>query len=190
MIFIGFTTSLKADSPLTSTDLTKGYETSKWVIEAKANNGAITNGIMEFLANKGDIGEKVATICQLGWGENAGLNASQFMLYLMENKKVETQTGDDYCCVAYLSALGNYFDANDALKDAEKAVKMNPKSFTVQIIRALIQAQALMDSPSNWCQVYKVCDEVRNNKSLKQDLAAASVAGIFDYINIYKEECK
>lgn len=112
------------------------------------------------------------------------------MLYLMENKKVETQTGDDYCCVAYLSALGNYFDVNDALKDAEKAVKMNPKSFTVQIIRALIQAQALMDSPSNWCQVYKVCDEVRNNKSLKQDLAAASVAGIFDYINIYKEECK
>jgi len=181
-------TTLKADSPLTSTDLSKGYEANKWVVEAKANS-LITDKMSQFLIGKGSLGEKLAVICTLGWGENAAMNAYNFSVYLTKKKPTSKRTGDDYCCLAYLQALGNYFDVKEAKMTAEFAVDKNPESFGCNIIFALIKAQEHLHN-NTWCDVFKVCEAVRTNTNLKQDMKPEAVKGIFDYINIYKEECK
>lgn len=180
---------VKADSPLTSTNLSLGYESSTWVQEASTGNGLITDKMVKFLAGKGDLGEKLALICKLGWGDNAATNAFEFSSYLMKNKPAQKRTGDDYCCLAYLQALGNYFDVKDAGYTAELAVEKNPNSFCCNIIFALIKAQEHLHN-NTWCDVFKVCEAVRTNSSLKQDMKQEAIKGIFDYINIYKEECK
>lgn len=179
-----------ADSPLTSTDLTLGYLDNKYVNAAKASNGQITASIINYLAGKNDIAEKIAVINALGWGEFAQSNAEKFNSYILENKVEKKRTADDYLCIAYMQALGNYFDVTEARKIAERAVEKKPKSFTFQIVLALIKAQQYLDNMSQWCQVYTVCNDVRTNKKLKQDMAEASIKGIFDYIDIYKDECK
>jgi hypothetical protein len=182
---------LRADSPLTSTDLTLGYTNTKNVQEAKMANGTINNKLLKFLVSNGAVAEKMAVICQLGWGDQAWSNAVAFNDYLIKQKKSEDKyTADDYLCLAYIYALGNYFDMNDPLRYATKAIEKNEKSFTCQIISALIVAQVYLDDQSSWCDIYRVCDSVRTDPSLQQDMAAESVKGIFDYINIYKDECK
>jgi hypothetical protein len=179
----------KADSPLTSTNLSLGYESSKWVTQAKTNTGPITGDLVKFLAGKGDLGEKLAVICTLGWGDNAATNAFEFSSYLAKNKPAKKRTADDYCCLAYLQALGNYFEVKEAGYTAELAVEKNPNSFCCQIIWALIKAQQYLHN-NTWCEVFKVCEEVRINTTFKQDMKPEAVKGIFDYINIYQEECK
>jgi hypothetical protein len=191
LLCAGVTVLVKADSPLTSTDLTLGYTNTKNVQEAKNANGTINNNLLKFLAGKGEIAEKMAVICQLGWGDQAMSNAMAFSDYLVKQKKSENKyTGDDYLCLAYIYALGNYFDMTEPLKYATKAIEKNEKSFTFQIISALIVAQVYLDDQNKWCDVFKVCDSVRTDPSLTQDMAAESVKGIFDYINMYQEECK
>lgn len=180
---------VRADSPLTSTDLTKGYESSKWVSEASNGNGLITDNMVKFLAGKGDLGEKLALICKLGWGENAPTNAYKFSAFLMKKKPAAKRSGDDYCCLAYLQALGNYFDVKEAKMTAELAVDKNPNSFGCNMIFALIKAQEYLHN-NTWCDVFKVCDVVRTNTSLNKDMKPEAIKGIFDYIDIYKDECK
>ncbi len=180
---------VKADSPLTSTNLTKGYEKSKWVQMAVETNGLLMDDMTTFLAGKGDLGEKLALICQLGWGENAAINANMFIEYMMENKPESKRTGDDYCCMAYVLALGDYFEVSLAKETATTAVQKNPTSFGCNMILALITAQEHLHN-NTWCDVYKVCDAVRTNTSLKRDMKPEAIKGIFDYIDIYKDECK
>ena len=192
LILAFFTTSIfiHADSPLTSTDLTIGYQGSDFVLEAKNSGGVINEKIMNFLIGKGAIGEKMAVICQLGWGKSAMQNYKTYLQFTFDKRFTESKfTADDRLCLAYLAALGNYFDVTEAKMHSSQAVKKNSKSFTFQIIHALICAQEFLDQ-FKWCDVYKVCDAVRTDKKLKQDMAQGSINGIFEYIDLYKEECK
>lgn len=187
---------VRADSPLTSTDLTLGYTDSENVAAAKASF-VINESVLKFLTGNGPIAEKMAVICQFGWLSGSYNNATIFSEYLLKLRKSESNyTGDDYLCLAYIYALGNYLytdkemDMTEPLKYSAKAIEKNGKSYTFQIIRALIVAEVYNYDVKKWCDVYKVCDAVRTDKSLKQDMASASIKGIFDYIDIFKDECK
>ncbi len=180
---------LKADSPLTSTDLARGYQESKNVIAAKGAKGILSDELIQFLAGSGAIAEKIAVINTLSWGDNAMNNANKFKDFLMNKRKSEDKySADENLCLAYLYGLGNYFKVTQAKKYAELAVGKNPKSFTFQMVLALIKAQEYFES--DWCMVYKVCADVRSNTELKQDMAAPSITGIFEYIDLYKNDCK
>ncbi len=179
---------LKADSPITSTDLAKGYQESKNVIAAKAANGIITDELIQFLAGGVDIAEKMAVINTLSWGDYAMTNATKMFDYISLKRKTEDKfTASDNLCLAYLYALADYHKMAKPKKYAEAAVAKNSKSFTYHIILALIKAQDYFES--DWCMVYKVCAEVKANTALKQDMAQPSVTGIFEYIDLYKADC-
>jgi len=60
--------------------------------------------------------------------------------------------GDELLCMGYLKAMDNYFQVDDALKYAETALLQKPKSYTYQIITALIRAQKASGIDS--CKVY------------------------------------
>ena len=184
--------SLFADSPLTSTNFSKAYKDSEIIQLASKTEGKLTIELMDYLSNnKNPIELKIALINELGWRFGGKNNSTIFYNYLKEKSKLEDINEADaniLICYAYLKALDNYFDVEDAIIYAKKAKSKNEKSYTINIICALIEAQKAMDS--DWCEVYNLTNNVRINNTLNQDMKKDSISIIFDYMDIYKYNCK
>lgn len=184
--------SLFADSPLTSTNFSKAYKDSEIIQLASKTEGKLTIELMDYLSNnKNPIELKIALINALGWSFDGQNNSIMFYDYLKEKSKLEDinqANADILICYAYLKALDNYFDVEDAIIYAKKAKSKNEKSYTINIICALIEAQKAMDT--DWCEVYNLTNTVRINNTLNQDMKEDSISTIFDYMDIYKDNCK
>lgn len=184
--------SLFADSPLTSTNFSKVYKDSEIIQLASKTEGKLTIELMDYLSNnKNPIELKIALINALGWSFDGQNNSIMFYDYLKEKSKLEDinqANADILICYAYLKALDNYFDVEDAIIYAKKAKSKNEKSYTINIICALIEAQKAMDT--DWCEVYNLTNNVRINNTLNQDIKEDSISTIFDYMDIYKDNCK
>ena len=184
--------SLFADSPLTSTNFSKAYKDSEIIQLSSKTEGKLTIELMDYLSNnKNPIELKIALINELGWGFDGQNNSTIFYNYLKEKSKLEDINEADaniLICYAYLKALDNYFDVEDAIIYAKKAKSKNEKSYTINIICALIEAQKAMDS--DWCEVYNLTNNVRINNTLNQDMKKDSISIIFDYMDLYKDNCK
>lgn len=194
--FIGISFT-KADSPITSTDIASAYSSEKIVMTAEAANGILTEELMKYLNGKSNpIYLKIAVINKLSWSIDGKNNAELFWNFLQKNKKFKSvedfkkkASAEQLICYAYLKALDNYFDVKEAMDMAQLAVKKDKKSsFTINIICGLIEAQNSFDS--DWCKLWKCTDKVRNNTKLKKDLAEAAITNIFEYMDLYKDECK
>lgn len=191
-----FSFSVFADSPLTSTDFSAAYETEPIVIAASKTNGVLTDELMDYLTGKNNpVDLKMAVINKLGWNFDGKNNSQIFMNYLMKKYRFDDKEkfakkakGDDLLSMAYLKALDNYFEVDEALRLAEKALKKNKKSRTYNLIHGLIKAQKAFDD--NWCEVFQITDRVRKNEKLKNDIKPEAVKIIYDYMDIYAKECK
>ena len=150
MIIAGFLTvsqCIFADSPLTSTEFNRPYSDDRMVI--LAGKGRLTPEMIEYLASENNpIDVKMALINRLGWDFNGKTNAVLFREYIMKNSGYKSakdlfKNGKDYelLCLAYLTAMDNYFVVDEAIEMAEKALLKNPWSYTFNIICALIKAQ-------------------------------------------------
>ena len=194
VLIIGLLSSqnLSADSPLTSTNFSKAYKDSEIIQLASKTEGKLTIELMDYLSNnKNPIELKIALINESGWGFDGQNNSTIFYNYLKEKSKLEDINEADaniLICYAYLKALDNYFDVEDAIIYAKKAKSKNEKSYTINIICALIEAQKAMDS--DWCEVYNLTNNVRINNTLNQDMKKDSISIIFDYMDLYKDNCK
>lgn len=187
---------LLADSPLTSTAISAAYKDVKIVQQAAKANGRLTTELINYLAKKKNpIDVKIALINELGWDTEGKTNAAAFWNYLQEKKKYKSMddflrsaSADMIICLAYLKALDDYLDVQESITYAQKAKAKNGGSYTIQIICALIEAQSAMDS--DWCEVYKLTNNVRINESLKRDMRPEAIDIIFEYMDLYKDECK
>lgn len=185
-----------ADSPLTSTGISAAYKDVKIVQSAAKANGVLTVELMDYLLRKKNpIDVKIALINELSWNIDGKDNSTAFLEYLKKKKKykgmddfLNNASGDMIICMAYIKALDNYFDVEDASIYAQKAKSKNSQSYTIQIICALIEAQKAMDS--DWCKVYKLTNDVRINESLKKDMKQEAVTIIFEYMDLYNDNCK
>jgi hypothetical protein len=184
-----------ADSPLTSTYFADVYMSETVVWQAKQAQGQITYEIMDYLANPNNpIGVKVAAVNALGW-ENQCDNYSVFLDYLKRmyntNSEITLLTMLDYStltALAYVRAMSNYFDINDAFTISYLAVGKGMQSFTTNMINALLGAQYALDS-GDWGQVYMLCQSVVENNNLVRDMHPQAVTKIMEYINLYAEYC-
>lgn len=191
---LSINSSLLADSPLTSTWFSEAYKNEKIMVTASEAKGILTNELMNYLnAKKNPIAVKMAIINQLSWDINGKDNATIFFNYLVlkhgyKSKEDFLKKGKDYqlLCMAYIKALDNYFDVNEAIEFAEQALVKNPKSYTFNIICALIKAQLAFDS--DWCKVYSLTNDVRTNISLSNDMNEEAIKIIFEYMDLYKCE--
>ncbi len=182
--------NLFADSPLTSTDISNAYKDSKIVQLASTTDGMLNDELMNYLFDsKNPIELKIALISKLGWNFDGKSNSKVFYEYLKKNnlKDINEASADILICYAYLKALDNYFDVEEAIIYAQKAKLKNGKSYTISIICALIEAQKAMDS--DWCEVYKLTNNVRLNGTLIKDLKEEAVNIIFEYTDGYREYC-
>lgn len=188
-----------ADTPLTSTDISKAYQNVPIVKNASKTHGTLTPELIKYLLNpKKPIDFKMALINELGWHTHG--KANRFFEYLKKHNYYKSKedflkNGKAYelLSMAYLKALDDYFHVQKALNYANQAVKKVPKSYTYNIIRALIKAQIYMVGTwhkGNWCRVYKTTNKVRSNELLKVDMRRKAIKIIFNYKDLYKEDCK
>jgi len=184
-----------ADSPLTSTPISQAYQNESIIVKAGKAKGKLTRELIGYLLNESNpIDFKIALINKLGWNFRGKTNSKRFMEYLTKNKIYLSEEdffnngkGDELLCMGYLKAMDNYFQVDDALKYAETALLQKPKSYTYQIITALIRAQKASGIDS--CKVYKSTDEIRKNNSLTKDMKDDAISLIFEYMDIYKDSC-
>lgn len=188
VLFIS-TVSVFADSPLTSTPFNTAYEGSSKVQEALNCNGVISEDLMKFLNSKNNsIALKVAVINAIGWNLEGQGNYVRYNDFLGNKKGKGALKAQNLLCLAYLKAMDNYFDCNDALRIADEALALNPKSYTFNIIHALIKAQVLFDV--SWCELWNATDIVRKNNNLTMDMNAEAIRIIFEYMDLYQSECE
>jgi hypothetical protein len=182
--------NLFADSPLTSTDISNAYKDSRIVQLAATTDGVLNDELMNYLFDsKNPIELKIALINKLGWNFDGKSNSKVFYEYLKKNnlKDINEASADILICYAYLKALDNYFDVEEAIIFAQKAKLKNNKSYTINIICAVIEAQKAMDT--DWCEVYKLTNNVRLNGTLIKDMKEEAVNSIFEYTDGYREYC-
>ena len=189
-------TSTFADSPITSTKFADAYMDEPIVVAAEEAKGVINDELMGYLASEyNPIDVKMAVINKIGWNISGRNNSGLFMQYLMRERGYSSEKrfykkgrADELLSMAYLKAMDNYFEVDDALRYAERAVKKNGQSRTFQLIAGLINAQKTMDS--SWCEVYQITDRIRKNERLMNDMRTKAVGIIYEYVDIYGESCK
>jgi hypothetical protein len=191
-----FSPFAKADSPITSTDISSSYKDVAIVQTAASAQGALTDELMAYLANESNpIDVKMAVINQLGWDFDGKSNASVYLNYLITTKKIASEaklkkkgTAHQLICMAYFKAMDNYFDVKEAVVYADLAAKKNKKSYTIQLVVGIIKAQKAFDS--DWCAVYKLTDAVRTNAGLTMDMRKEASDAVFEYMDLYKDSCQ
>ncbi len=184
-----------ADSPLTSTNFSKVYYDNDFVQVARKANGQLTPELMGFLIDSEiTIDVKMAIINELGWSISGKNSYQIFLEYLVKNKviksksKIKNASAGIILSLAYLKAMDNYFDVKKAIKLAEMAKTKISGSYTANLITALIQAQQAMGG--DWCKVYRLTNDVRQNKDLTRDMRPEASEIIFEYMDAYKHDCK
>lgn len=193
--FITSYQKLFADSPLTSTEISKAYKDLAIIEIASGSEGKLIFELLAYLDGNNPLDVKIALINELSWDFKGKNNSIIFFDYLKskynyknENDFLERANSSQLICMAYLKAMDNYFDVAEAKLYAQKAKVKNKKSYTVNIICALIEAQESFDS-NDWCDVFKKADNVRLNKSLTMDMKKNAVNTIFEYMDLYKKYC-
>ena len=140
-----------ADSPLTSTEFYKAYDTNPILQEVSKSNGVLSDKLMFFLEDFSQpIDVKMAIINKLGWDRKGKNNATLFINFLIQKRKFASindiknnASSQELICIGYLMAMDNYFNVKKALEFSHLAVKRDKKSFTIHIINALIEAQTI-----------------------------------------------
>jgi hypothetical protein len=183
-----------ADSPITATKFYEAYLDVK-IVERAHMEGVMGLEIAEFLTSpENSIDVKAAVINALSWKFDGKNNAELYayylaLLYHVSVTELDTEflSADEIFCLGYLTAMDDYFHPEKALLLLEEH-KMMKESFTVSIILALTRGQKVMDY--DWCEVWRLTEEVLKNKELNHDLRPEAIKMIIDYMILYKEYCK
>jgi hypothetical protein len=184
-----------ADSPITATKFFEAYMDVKMVERAHLE-GVMGLEIAEFLTSpENPIDVKAAVINALSWRFDGKNNAELYayylaLLYHVSFTELDTEflSADEIFCIGYLTAMDDYFHPEKALPLLEEAHKVMKDSFTVSIIMALTIGQKVMDY--DWCEVWRLTEDVLKNKELKQDLRPEAIKMIVGYMILYKEYCE
>jgi hypothetical protein len=178
-----------ADSPITSTPIHEAYQDIGLVAKASAEKAVFDADMLAFLADADKpIDQKVALCSALGWQMKGKAKRFSDHLSKRPNWNPKQMSGDEMLVLSYLMALDDYNNMDLPLALASKALARNKQSYTYRMIHALILAQKQFDS--SWCKLFTTVAAVERNKSLRQDLRNQAVNIIFDYINLYQENCK
>lgn len=176
-----------ADSPLTSTDIWKGYRDLPEVTMAR-DIERLNTKLAYYLVSSASIDKKIAMINALSWNYHGKQNAMLFREVLAQKYKtpqVDAKiNAEERLCLAYLIALDDYFDVREAHKMALQAQKQLPKSFTVAIVCKLIEAQKRFKEQD---KLWTIVEPVLNSKDLKNDMRPAARKQIVDYMILYKD---
>lgn len=172
-----------ADSPITSTDFSLAYQDVP-IVKQASKSKEVNKDIAAYLLNsKNPIDKKAAVINAISWDKSSKRVDTYCKLAYKKSLSainINTLSGDQLFCIGYLYAMDNYFNTKDALKYLKLAEKKLPQSYTVSIVRALVEAQ---DADKMW----NIIQSVKNNKKLKIDMRQDAQNIIYSYMALYSE---
>lgn len=183
-----FITPSYADSPITSTDFSRAYDDIE--IVQKAYQGTVTTEIAGYLSSPDNpIDVKAAVINALSFDVDGKDNAERFS-QLVFNKSVDeldinSLKPEDVFCIGYLKAMDDYFNPDKALPYLELAKSQMKDSFTVAIVTSIVDAQTYFET--DWNYMWKVVENVINDKKLKNDMRTEGIEIIVDYMMCYSD---
>jgi hypothetical protein len=194
LLFTFSINSVFADSPLTSTDFYKAYLDIPLIQKTANSKGVLTDEIFKYLTSKNSLDKKVALINALKWDINGKNNSTIYIKKLLVLHKNYTLTNfyqkatpEELLCYGYLKAMDNYFDVKKASVFISRAQKLNPDSYTIEVINHLITAQ--MTDRNNWCERYSGFNNIKQNKLIKIDFRTKASDIIYEYLKVYKDYC-
>lgn len=179
-----FSATASADSPLTSTPFSSAYEDIP-IVKKAADEGIVNVEIAQYLADENNqIDVKAAVINALSWDFNGKTNADTYCMLIyntqVKDLDIESLSGDQQFCIGYMMALDDYFNTDKALEILKSAEEKIPDSFTVSMIRALVES---MDLVRNEWKIN--IEPVMQNNNLKMDMRQEAVDIITDYMVLY-----
>lgn len=185
----------QADSPITATDFYEAYKDVKMVQRVHLE-GVMGVEIAEYLSSpENPIDHKAAVINALSWRFEGKSNAELYtyylgLLYHMSITELDTDflSADEIFCLGYLIAMDDYFHPENAIVLLEEAQKIMKESFTVSMVLALAKAQIAFEQ--DWCEAWKIIEQVLQNADLKQDMRPEAKKIIVNYMILYREYCK
>lgn len=183
MIFPSIAT---ADSPITSTDIYRAY-LDYGIVEEANSTGIIDEQIAEYLADpERPIDVKAAIINALSWDFDGKANAEAYSKLIydksVEGLDMDSLSGDQLFCIGYLKAMDDYFNVDTAINILKLAEEKIPDSFTVSIVRALVES--MNDFDNSWELFIK---PVLQDKGLSEDMRQPAINIIIDYMAAYNE---
>lgn len=192
LLLVVATVPAMADSPLTSTVWWKHYAKNKVIVEA--SESGCTERVMNLICDeKSPLDLRLAAVNALGWAFEGQNNYERCLDHYLKKHPLAMEdeenpsSAETICVFAYLMALDNYFEVDNALGMATRAEEMKPSSKGIALIKALISAQIIMND--NWCEVYKVVARVAYDRKLDKDVSDSMVEEIMDYIKLYLDSC-
>jgi hypothetical protein len=201
------TTSVNADSPLTSIDLAVSYQDLEIVQKAKRSK-QLQGEVLIFLLTNAPLDEKAAVINALGWKIDGQNNAYLFLVGFAQSQdmtihdlSLDDLSAADKFVLGYLLAMDDYFDlsplgynASQPLWSAtpiqllSQAAFALPDNFTVHFVKSLVEAQDYMDK--SWCAVYQAPQSVlKQFPPSQRNLRPQAVENAMSYLNLYAEDC-
>lgn len=193
----------RADSPITSTDFHTAY-LDVALVERAAARGVMDGQIAAFLSGPDNpLDVKAAVINALGWKFEGKNNAELYGWYLaakyglrIDNLNLDVINDGELFSLAYLTVMDDYFTPQKAIplidaaweRSAARSRKRGGPGFTVSLIRALIHAQAAMES--DWCAVWTLTENAMEADARKRDMRAAAVDIITGYMGLYRGDCQ
>lgn len=184
-----------ADSPLTSITFYSLYKENNIIVKTKYD-AILNDNSCKFLSSPSvSNGEKAALVNALGWHFEGQQNAkiySNFLKLKYKCKKSLTLSklsATELMCMAYLTAMDDYFHPEKALPYIEKAVAMDGKSMSIRLVHTLILAQ--IHSESDWCAVWKSYEAFLAMKdALLADIKPEVLTEVEEYLVLYKSSCR
>jgi hypothetical protein len=183
-----------ADSPITSTPFSEAY--LDYAIVADADHaGTMNEDVARYLANEDNpLDVRAAVMNALSWSVDGKENALAFCdLRLHTNGEVpapDDLRGDLAFVVGYLLCLDNYFEPAQALPYLEHARDELPQSFTVAMVTALVECQAMFDKEDGWGRMWPTIEGVVDDDSLNGDMRVGALKIITDYMVLYAEDAE
>lgn len=171
-----------ADSPLTSTDFWQVYTDVPQVVSAH-ELGELNESLCAYLLSSATIDRKAAVINALGWNIDGKQNAVIFREALVKkyaSPDLESKwSAEEAFCLGYLMAMDDYQHSEPALPYLRKAHQAKPRSYTVAIVEALVQAQNTTDFEEGW----RIVARLQQDKRLNKDLRGGARAAILEYMS-------
>jgi hypothetical protein len=185
-----------ADSPLTSTEFWPAYQDIP-EIAAAAEDGLTERGYQFLISPQTPYDQKAAYINAMGW-RFEGMSGEAYFLdiwhSLHQGVKPDTaavraaMTPDELFCMAYLTAMSDYFHPEDAFYWMDtQHYEFNE---AVRLTFALIHAQAAMDKANGFCLAWRAVERVVTDHRIDKDVfRPQATRAIMNYMESYQSYC-
>jgi hypothetical protein len=185
---------LWSDSPITNTAFYKAYLDFK-IVEKAEKKGYLDQELASYLLSpKPSLDLKAAIINALSFEILGKDNAERFISFL--NKKYNSDdfveykdqlNADELFCLGYFMVMDDYFNPDSAIPYLEKAKKLKPNDYSINMILAITTAQSIFNIDK--CKAWELVNEVVKNDQLEIKMLPEAEEIILTYFRKFESEC-